>query len=1294
MPTVFELKQLEITETPLFLFECRLRNGDVTRWSTQSVTVEGNTYAARVVGHNAFDLRASFDEGLDSGNKLSIRLANADSYFSQIERNVGFKGANITVRFVFYDLATGVAASDSQVLFRGVANPPEEVTESSFRISFGSRLNYQRILLPEVRIQKRCPWAFPSTEGQRELAVDGGDKGKYSPFYRCGYSAGVPGGTGNLNGSVPYDSCSYTKADCEERGMFAAGRFGGHGFVPASVLVRSYGEKGTHLSPISDNEAKYNDVVPLVYGTAWYQPPVTFARNDGNLTRLEVLLGMGPISGLVKVLVSDVEIPEGVEGADMTATGWYNLVSSGGRDGSVNPEFPEGDPHGSMAVLSVVVPNRINDGKNLPKVKVLVRGLELARYDSTGGFIDETFTNNPAWVLLDVLRRSGWSLGELDLASFGTAAAFCDAPVSVKDIHGNSTTVPRYQTNLVLRKRRSAADVIRGIRNGAALFLRYGAAGLLQLKIEHQIGLQQPQKPETSNSETPLFGGWPAYEFSDGSADFSGILRRGNGEPSLRLWSRSSAESPNRYSVEFQDEFNEYQQDSLSLVDVEDALLSDQEVGGALTALGLPNFDQAARILRLHLEKSVRGNLFVDFETSVRGFGLAPGDLITVTYLKEGLDRQIFRVTRVSPGMNFRTCRITAQVHEEYWYDGGGEGGQGGRRGGSNGLGLPRPLVGDEADADGNPQFSVREIESFGSDGSQGLTLEVGFVPPAKPGVSAASIPILSLSPNIEVTGGVLPGGRPIYYAVSAVDANGFESPLSFLVPARIPSGTDTNLVTLQGLSFSSNTVAFSVYRGSNPEQLRRIASAEAIAATYTDAGEAGELVGAPDENFDHANFYWRMERVPETAATIFSPTTIGKEDMGLLANEHRGATVLITEGKGARQERTIVSNTETEITVARTWTTVPDSTSKFVISESAWKFAALSPVSPVAFDVPSRAARTVQILGRAANVMDQESPYELSPVRRWTIGASGGTDADVPPAPIFGLTTEFDGAVLVGPIGFPTLANTSTIAAGTLGLWYWNELTPENARMIALAINDEADTIELDLPGLAAASELLQIEAEIMRVEEVLDGGLRYRVTRGFAGSSAASHGANVGIYELKRSVHIIPFARGFFGTLASGSYTYRAVLPNTRICVAELFMTNSLGNGEISRVEVSGASTAYGLRTMHGGVVSLQVDGYLGVQNQATPPLVVDRKYSIKQVGAVLRDAVLGGPLTIRLHQDEVEICTLTVPDGDTEADVVDGQFLPILEAGAQIGIDILSVPILGNTYPGRDLSVWIRL
>src|SRR6266498_2854475 len=142
----------------------------------------------------------------------------------------------------------------------------------------------------------------------------------------------------------------------------------------------------------------------MIYGTAWCQPPVVFARDDGNLTRMEVLLGLGEIQEVLKVLANDVEIPAGVNGTNMTGTGWYNIPTLGTRSGSFNNDFvdgagqPAGDAYGSMAYLSLVVPNRINNGTSLPKVTVLVHGLKLPVYalDGTGG--GEQFSSNPAWV--------------------------------------------------------------------------------------------------------------------------------------------------------------------------------------------------------------------------------------------------------------------------------------------------------------------------------------------------------------------------------------------------------------------------------------------------------------------------------------------------------------------------------------------------------------------------------------------------------------------------------------------------------------------------------------------------------------------------------------------------------------------------------------------------------------------------------------------------------------------------------------------------------------------------------
>ena len=188
MPTIDQLKEQETPPTPLFLFECELGSGVIERWSTHAVTVGGNAYAARLLQHNLFLLQASSDSGLDGAQKIAITLANADSRFSQIERATGFKGARLSIRFLFYDLGANAAVSEARVVFRGAANPPEEITEAAMRVSFTNRLNLQRIVLPDVRIERRCPWLFPATVGQRSEALNGAAKGKYSALHRCGYS--------------------------------------------------------------------------------------------------------------------------------------------------------------------------------------------------------------------------------------------------------------------------------------------------------------------------------------------------------------------------------------------------------------------------------------------------------------------------------------------------------------------------------------------------------------------------------------------------------------------------------------------------------------------------------------------------------------------------------------------------------------------------------------------------------------------------------------------------------------------------------------------------------------------------------------------------------------------------------------------------------------------------------------------------------------------------------------------------------------------------------------------------
>ena len=1307
MPTIDSLKEQEAALTPLFLFDCVLASGATERWSTHPVTFNGNIYPARLLKHNVFELQAGSDIGLDGAAKITVTLANADSHFSEIERQTGFRGAQLTIQLLFYDLIANQASSEVRVVFKGVGNTADEITESALRVTFTNRLNLQRILLPDVRIQRRCPWMFPATASQRQEALTGGGKGIYSPLYRCGYSPDQAGGVGTLNNGVPFTTCDYTRASCTDRGMFdtdqsnnATRRFGGIEFLPAQVLVRSFGEQGTHLSPLAVNTALYNDFVPLVYGTAWQQPPIVFARNDGNLTRMEVLLGLGEIQGVVSVVVNEVVIPLGVSGANMTATGWYNEISTGTRPGNFNLDFtdssgkPLGDPYGSMAFLSVVVPNSISNGNTLPRINVLVQGLKLEQFDSTGASTGLAFTNNPAWVLLDVLRRSGWTEADCDLVSFATAAAYCGTPIQTKDLYGNIVLTPRFECNLVLQNRKSAAEVVKGIRMGSSLMLTFGNSGMLTLRIENTLALQQPSLPDGSNSTNQLNGGWPAYEFSDGSATFSGILRKPNEDAWIRLYSKSGADVANRLTTEFQDEYNDYQQDSLSLVDVDDSLLTGREVTAAFPALGMPNFDQATRMLELQLAKTLSGNTFVEFATTVRGVGILPGDLISVTYLKEGLQRQPFRVVKLAPGLNYQTVLVTAQWHDDGWYTTGGASAAGGRRPGGAGGGLPRPLVGSVLDSNGIEQFGIAESVTPTADGGFTETLTVSFDSPAVPGPAGVNIPLVNLNPTINVSGGTLKGPQTLYYAVSAVDTNGVESGLSFVITASIPSVSNTNSVELSGLSFSQGTASFNVYRGVNPYEMLLIVNT-GVAATYTDSGASPTLTGPPDANYDHANFYWRFELQPEVAVGIHSPTTIGNTTLGMLANDFLGGLVRITRGKGAGQERPVTNNDATTLTVSPPWTVEPDPTSYFVVTESTWRFGGLSKAGPAQIEVPYRPGGTVEVSGRSANALDQESAYELNPITPWQIGTGqgAGADADTPPLPVFGLNLAGQGTIELTAIGFTTFDNTHTISAGTLSLFYWHEINSPTGFSLTGTVAATGASIGLAQAGTAQPGDLIQIDSEILQVTATSNGGTQYAVNRASHGSVAAAHAAGAAIYHLQRSITIVPFVKNFFGSPASGSYSHAVFLPDTRVSAAEFFVTNTIGSSPVA-MAAFGATVDQGLRTLSGGQLSIQVEGYLAIQTGAAPALVIDTALAARDIFAIVGTAPSGGPVLLQLRQGSNAYCLLTIPDGQTISNVVNGFGLAPLAANAELNLDILSVPTASNTLPGQDLTVTIRL
>jgi hypothetical protein len=140
---------------------------------------------------------------------------------------------------------------------------------------------------------------------------------------------------------------------------------------------------------------------------------------------------------------------------------------------------------------------------------------------------------------------------------------------------------------------------------------------------------------------------------------------------------------------------------------------------------------------------------------------------------------------------------------------------------------------------------------------------------------------------------------------------------------------------------------------------------------------------------------------------------------------------------------------------------------------------------------------------------------------------------------------------------------------------------------------------------------------------------------------------------------------------------------------------MLNAFGNGLVGALSF-GATADQGLRTLSGGQISIQVEGYLAIEDNAAPAFVVDHAHSVRDVSAVVRQAPDGGPIELRVRVNSSEYCTLTIAEDETESSlpVFQGFGKAPLGAGDRISLDVVSVPGSANTLPGRDLTVTIRL
>jgi hypothetical protein len=297
-------------------------------------------------------------------------------------------------------------------------------------------------------------------------------------------------------------------------------------------------------------------------------------------------------------------------------------------------------------------------------------------------------------------------------------------------------------------------------------------------------------------------------------------------------------------------------------------------------------------------------------------------------------------------------------------------------------------------------------------------------------------------------------------------------------------------------------------------------------------------------------------------------------------------------------------------------------------------------------------------------------------------------TDNAAPPEPGFGIAPQA-GILLIAGVGFQDLTNTKTISTLTFTVWHFDETAPVETTLTAPAFASSSTLAAASLASFAAG-DLALLDTEIVRIASI--SGDTAQIARGQKGSTAADHAAGSKLIRLDKTIFVYNVPRNFFGTPESGAWEAREPFRSMAVCAVELYATNIHGNSPAKVNNYTDGFLDGRLRILSGEQVDLIVEGVIGIESDAVPPVYLRQATSIRDIYAYCKNAPQGGDINAVVKVGGVPLGTVVINDGQTfPANVIDGKDLPAIRPTEPITLDITSV---GATYPGERLVVSIRL
>lgn len=894
------------------------------------VQFNGADYLGDLADENIDRLASLSEQGVDRIPSATLQISDAGAtYFINYERGHGFRGAQLKLTFCMYDVNTQTYSTDSFVPFIGICDQPK-LDDKYLSVTATNKLNLTRFNLPTVPISQRCPWVNPSTTADRATAA-GAQPGDL--FYPCGESRSLaeappcqytkqtctqpnrfggvtwqpPQGTQNGREYITGNRVQWINADTTQRyKLYVPLHLGGQLWLNA-VAVAPVGDANYTRSEVIVGFGKIDIYDVEVNGIKLSGPTgsgdfrwhyINQGSRDGSPNGDVPYSGQGDPYGSMTAI--QVLTPKSVFSPDAIPTVrvkcarsdlriFRKIVSASGGGGNIVITFDgvNEDCSGNPPFAVTIVGNSwsaangtftLTNWTTGPPGTITIN--HAGTGSGTGGYLYYFASGiivsgggqgcTSPWSLLEALQWTAVSYADMDPADWSAAAHICNAIITYTNATGTSGSQSRFSSALAITSRRSAAEVVRAMRQSFGGLLIPGSDGKLHLKIEGPLAEQQPAAVDGSNNPNPISSalrdgtsanGYSAYDFTESNS--WGVSRDG-----IQI-----ASSPNRVSFPFQDPLIDFTQSNFTQFDSVDIGRIQQEVPGGLqvTPEGIATYNQAARIAALGLNKILHGNPSGDsrgtewyaWRASFRACKLQIGHIVRLTNARFGLAAQQIRITEIQPSRNFETVTLRGHMHNDAWYldSAGNNADPTYSNKAHDRLARPAfpwcpntvaPISGDSIFASSDKTFSLQPVASTDAAGNPIVSLQIsGQIPVNTP--STINAPVVQTQGTTATTGGTIAGGTTVYACAVAFAAGSSvpSAPSIGFCRIDIPAGTNTNTATVPVLTWDTHTSTWALYAGTSPNLMTLQSSGSGTPSTITITSLVARGQGQPDIEAD-----------------------------------------------------------------------------------------------------------------------------------------------------------------------------------------------------------------------------------------------------------------------------------------------------------------------------------------------------------------------------------------------------------------------------------------------------------